>query len=230
MISHLQIGNIGAIVFDLDGTLIDSRADIAAAVNHILGQLGYATLPLEQVMGYVGDGANELIVRATGLPRESPELTPLLEQFLDYYTAHSADKTTWMPGAFEALNSLHTYLLAVCTNKPKVTTLAVLRALKAIDRFAVIIGGDDLPSLKPDPLPLRVIAERIGCAPSSLVVVGDGPQDIECGRAVGAFTIGVRGGIAAPERLIASGPDLVLASLWELPEAIARLETYPVSK
>jgi phosphoglycolate phosphatase len=214
---------IGAIVFDLDGTLIDSRADIAAAVNHVLGQLGFATLPLEQVMGYVGDGASMLIARATGLPSGSPEMAPLLSQFLGYYTAHSADKTTWMPGAREALRALRSHPLAVCTNKPKVTTLAVLGALEALDRFAVIVGGGDLPSLKPDPRPLRNIAEQVGCTPSSLVVVGDGPQDIECGKAVGAFTIGVRGGIAAPERLMASNPDLVLTSLWELPEAIERL-------
>ena len=217
---------IGGIVFDLDGTLIDSRADIAAAVNHFLGQLGYAELPLELLMGYVGDGAQQLIVRATGLPADSPKVAPLLAQFLDYYTAHAADETTWMPGGFEALEALRQYPLSVCTNKPKVTTLAVLDALQAVDRFAVIIAGGDLPSLKPDPLPMRVIAEKIGCAPDRLVIVGDGPQDIDCGRAVGAFTIGVLGGIAAPERLMASNPDLVLASLWELPEAIARLDKH----
>ncbi len=223
MTSNSQPGNIGGIVFDLDGTLIDSRADIASAVNHILGQLGFATLPLELVMGYVGDGAQQLIIRATGLPADSSEVLPLLRQFSEYYTAHAADKTTWMPGAPEALDRLRKYPLCLCTNKPKKTTLAVLGALKAIDRFAVIIGGGDLPSLKPDPTPLRVIAERIGCAQNALVVVGDGPQDIECGRAVGAFTIGIRGGIATPERLMASAPDLVLASLWELPKAIERI-------
>ncbi len=214
---------IGAIVFDLDGTLIDSRADIAAAVNHVLGQLGFATLPLELVMGYVGDGARQLITRAAGLPADSPDVAPLFDKFLDYYTAHAADQTTWMPGALEALEALRQYPLTLCTNKPRVTTLAVLQALGAIDRFATIVCGGDLPRLKPDPLSLYVIAERVGGTPSSLVVVGDGPQDIECGRAVGAFTIGVLGGIAAPERLMASGPDLVLESLWELPRALQRV-------
>lgn len=101
--------------------------------------------------------------------------------------------------------------------------MVVLSALGAVERFAAIVSGGDVPALKPDPMPLQVIAEKIGCAPSALVVVGDGPQDVECGKAVGALTIGVRGGIAAPERLMASYPDLVLASLWELPKAIARL-------
>ena len=222
MNSTHERAHIGAIVFDLDGTLIDSRADIAAAVNHVLGQLGYTTLPLELVMGYVGDGARQLIVRASGLPADAPEVAPLFEQFLDYYTAHAADQTTWMPGALEALNALRHYPLSVCTNKPRATTLAVLRAFDAVDRFAAIVCGGDLPRLKPDPMCLHAIADKIGCTPDSLVVVGDGPQDIECGRSVGAFTVGVRGGIATPERLMASEPDLVLESLWELPEALER--------
>jgi len=215
---------IGGIVFDLDGTLIDSRGDIAAAVNHVLAKLGYATLPLEVVAGYVGDGAKQLIVRAAGLPPNSPEADPLLEEFLEYYTAHAADETTWMPGALEALNSLRRYPLSVCTNKPRPTTLAVLRSFNALDRFATLVCGGDIPKLKPDPMPLRLIAERLDCPANSLIIVGDGPQDIECGHAVGAFAIGVHGGIAAPERLLAANPDLVLASLGDLPEAIARLE------
>ncbi len=214
---------IEAIVFDLDGTLIDSRADIAAAVNHTLAKLGYATLPLEQVMGYVGDGAGHLIMRAAGLAQNSPELHPILEQFLEYYTAHAADKTTWMPGASEALDALAAFPLAVCTNKPRATTVAVLGALGALDRFATIVAGGDLPALKPDPLSLLTIAERLHCAPARLAVVGDGPQDIEAGKRAGALTIGVRGGIAAPERLLAADPDFVLQSLLELPEAIARI-------
>jgi phosphoglycolate phosphatase len=214
---------IGAIVFDLDGTLIDSRADIAAAVNHTLAMLGYATLPLERVMGYVGDGAGHLIMRAAGLPANSPELHPILEQFLEYYTAHAADKTTWMPGAVQALDALAMHPLAVCTNKPRATTLAVLGAFGALDRFATIVAGGDLPALKPDPLPLITIAKTVGCAPEQLVVVGDGPQDIEAGKRAGAYTIGVRGGIATPERLLAADPDCVLHSLLELPGAITRM-------
>jgi len=224
MILQRPCATLGAIVFDLDGTLIDSRADIAAAVNFVLHKLGYATLPLEQVMGYVGDGAGHLIMRAAGLPVDAPELKPILEQFLEYYTAHAADKTTWMPGALEALDALASCPLAICTNKPKATTLAVLSAFGAVDRFTAIIGGGDLPALKPDPLPLITIAEQVHCKPTELVVVGDGPQDVEAGKRAGAFTIGVRGGIASPERLLASDPDLVLPSLWELPAAIAQLQ------
>ena len=216
---------IGAIVFDLDGTLIDSRADIAAAANHVLGKLGFVTLPLDIISGYVGDGAKQLIVRAAGLPPDSPDVEPLLKEFLDYYTAHAADQTTWMPGAIEALDALRHYPLSVCTNKPRATTLAVLQTFGALDRFSTLVCGGDTVRLKPDPMPLEAIAERLGCAASSLVMVGDGPQDIECGHAVGAFTIGIRGGIAAPERLLAALPDLVLTSLSELPAAIARYET-----
>ncbi len=181
---------VGALVFDLDGTLIDSRADIAAAVNHTLSRLGYATLPLEQVMGYVGDGAGHLIMRAAGLPSDSPELQTMLDQFLEYYTAHAADQTAWMPGALASLDALAMYPLAVCTNKPRATTLAVLGAFGALGRFASIVAGGDLPALKPDPLPLLEIAKQLHCAPTELVVVGAGPQDIEAGKRAGAYTIG----------------------------------------
>jgi phosphoglycolate phosphatase len=172
----------------------------------------------------VGDGAGHLIMRAAGLPVDAPELKSILARFLEYYTAHAADETTWMPGALEALDALSSYPLAICTNKPKVTTLAVLGAFGTIERFASIIGGGDLPALKPDPLPLLTIAKQLHCGPQALVIVGDGPQDIEAGKRAGSFTIGVRGGIASPERLLASDPDLVLHSLWELPAAITRLQ------
>ena len=212
-----------AIVFDLDGTLIDSRADIASAVNHILGELGFVTLPLEQVMGFVGDGARTLIMRAAQLPADAPELSAILERFVEFYTAHAVEQTTWMPGALAALDALAQYPLAICTNKPKATTLAVLNGLDALARFALVIGGGELAALKPDPLPMRTIAERLQCTTETMVVVGDGYQDMLAGKSVGAYTIGVRGGIGAPERMMAAGPDCVLNSLGELPATIQRL-------
>lgn len=214
---------VRGIVFDLDGTLIDSRLDIAASVNQTLVECGYRALPIDELMSYVGDGAGQLIRRAAGLDETSPQLAPMLERFLEYYTAHAADQTTWMPGAIEALDALGEYPLAVCTNKPKPTTLAVLKALGGLHRFQAIIGGGDVPALKPDPIALRVIAKELGCSAESLVIVGDGPQDIEAGKNAGSFTVGVRGGIAAPERLLATHPDCVLDSLRELPAAIQRL-------
>jgi phosphoglycolate phosphatase len=130
--------------------------------------------------------------------------------------------TRLCPGAESALSALSALSLALCTNKPRVTTEAVLAALGLSELFQVVVAGGDLPRSKPDPLPILHIAERLGLSPSELVMVGDGAQDILSGRAAGAFTVGVRGGIQPIERLLAAEPDLLLDSLEELPEALRR--------
>jgi 2-phosphoglycolate phosphatase len=211
-----------AVVFDLDGTLVDSLADIAAATNHTLAAHGRAALSEPEIAGYVGDGAPLLLARAARLDPAAPELQSLLGTFLDYYAAHAADRTRLLPGAREALAALSDFALALLTNKPRRTTDALLARLDLAPAFAVVIAGGDLAAQKPDPTPLRQIAERLGLSPQELVMVGDGPQDVECGRAAGARTVGVLGGIAAPERLLAAKPDAVIDSLAELPALVER--------
>lgn len=214
---------IRAVVFDLDGTLVDSRADIAAATNHALITHGHAPLGESEISGYVGDGARSLLSRAARIAEADPALDRLLQTFLDYYTAHAVDRTAPMPGAREVLESLSTLSLGICTNKPRATTLVVLAGLELDRYFRVVVAGGDLPRKKPDPEPLRFAARALAAGVEEIVMVGDGPQDIECGRAAGARTVGVRGGIADTERLLASQPDEIIDRLDELPELIARL-------
>ncbi len=211
-----------AVVFDLDGTLIDSRADIAAAANHMLGVYGFQPLPPGTIAGYVGDGARLLVARCTKLSEDAPELDALLETFLDYYTDHPTDQTRFMPATLETLDALATLPLAVCTNKPRRTTDAVLAALGLSPRFQVVVAGGDFPQKKPEPEPLLHIAHRLALDPCSLVIVGDGPQDVECGRAVGARTVGVEGGIVPIQRLVNARPDELIPCLDELPALVAR--------
>ena len=211
-----------AVVFDLDGTLIDSRADIAAAANHMLDVHGFQRLPSDTIAGYVGDGARLLVARCTKLREESPELDRLLETFLDYYSEHPTEQTRFMPAALEALDALATLPLAICTNKPRRTTDAVLSALGLVRRFEVVVAGGDFPQKKPDPEPLLHIARQLALDPRSLVIVGDGPQDVECGRAIGARTVGVEGGIIPMDRLVAAQPDQLIPSLADLPALITR--------
>jgi phosphoglycolate phosphatase len=214
---------VRCVVFDLDGTLIDSRLDIAGATNHALSELDLPTLPVERVASFVGDGAAALLARAAGVKEDDPLVHELLAPFLDFYAAHPAVHTTLMPGALDALAALGPrYSLALCTNKPRRTTDAVLSALGLARHFAVVLAGGDLPLKKPDPAPLLHIAERLGLAPNELAMVGDGPQDIEAGRAAGAFTVGVRGGIIPFERLLAASPDVMLDGLAELPPLLDR--------
>jgi len=218
------MSEVRGVVFDLDGTLVDSRADIARATNHALVVHGRPALQEGEIASYVGDGARALLSRAARIPKSDPELDRLLQSFLDYYAEHATDFTRPMPGARELLEALSDLPLAVCTNKPKRTTEAVLAGL-GLDRFfRVVVGDGDFPAQKPDPALLFHIAERLGLSASELVMVGDGPQDVECGRRAGARTVGVLGGIAGDERLLAARPDHVIGRLDELGPLIRRLE------
>jgi len=214
---------VRGVVFDLDGTLIDSSHDIARAVNHALGALGFATLPPEIIAGYVGDGASLLIQRAAGIAADDPRVAELYTAFLADYAAHPVVTTRVFPGVLSALRALAHLPLAVCTNKPRLTTDLVLRALDLERWFAAVVAGDDLPRKKPDPLPIQHLAERLAVPASALVMVGDGAQDIEAGRAAGALTVGVRHGIQPIERMLGASPDHVIGSLAELPALLTQL-------
>ena len=209
-----------AVVFDLDGTLIDSRLDIAAAANHMLRRHGQSEQSVEQICRNVGNGARYLVAHVVGLSENDRALEPWLETFLEYYTAHATDHSTLMPDTRRVLDALASMPLALCTNKPRATTDATLRGLSLNERFKVVVAGDDLPTRKPDPGPLLHIARELAVPPAALVMVGDGPQDIECARAAGARAVGVEGGILPRDELVASGPDAMI-ELGELPALVA---------
>jgi phosphoglycolate phosphatase len=212
-----------AIVFDLDGTLVDSRADIATAANRALAHCGYPVLQQAQIASYVGDGARNLVARAAGLPPMGTETDALLASFLGFYAANVCEQTVLMPGAREALEALRALPLAVLTNKPSALAVQLLQQLGIASYFRCVIGGGDLPELKPSPEPLREICRRLSVSIGRVLMVGDGPQDIECGRRAGAATLGVSGGIADRAQLLAAGPDLWLDSLADLPQLVGRL-------
>jgi len=212
---------IDAVVFDLDGTLIDSRGDIVVAVNHALESSGRLVRPAAEILPLVGDGGRTLCARAAGLEETHPDVDRLFAAFLDHYVAHPVQHTTWMPHALDALDALAPMPIALCTNKPRRTTDAVLAGLGAVRRFACTIAGGDLPEKKPHPRPLLVVAERLGADPRRCAMVGDGPQDIDAGRAAGMRTVGVRGGFLAIERLLAARPDVLLDDLSGLTSIVA---------
>lgn len=214
---------VSGVVFDLDGTLVDSRRDIAEAANYALEKAGLQRLPHDELESYVGDGAPLLMARAARLEVTDLKTAAMVADFLDYYAEHPIDHTTVMPGGLEALDALRELPLGVCTNKPRRTSLAVLRGLGLEARFKGVVAGDDLPKRKPDPAMVVESARLLGVAVQSIVMVGDGPQDVLSGRAAGAFTVGVRGGIQALERLSASAPDLMIDTLAELPDALSQL-------
>ncbi|HEY6460073.1 MAG TPA: HAD hydrolase-like protein, partial [Polyangiaceae bacterium] len=139
-----------ALAFDLDGTLVDSRLDIAAACNHVLEGAGRAALPLEVIEGFVGDGVRALVSRAFGLPVDAAEVAPLADAFVAYYEAHPVDRTSWIPGALGVLDALAAAGIpaALVTNKARPITSALLDRLGARERFAFVWAAGDGP-LKP---------------------------------------------------------------------------------
>ena len=209
-----------AVIFDLDGTLIDSREDIAAACNHALLSHGRTALPMETVRTFVGDGARMLLARAFELPVTSAELESPLGAFHAYYQAHPVVFTVLLPGAREVLAALAHVPIGLATNKPRKTTLLVLEALGLLPRFAAIAAGGDGP-LKPDPASIHAVLGAIGAQSAETWVVGDGPQDVGAGKAAGCATIGVLEGFVDAARLRAAEPDVIVASLHEVVALLA---------
>ncbi len=208
---------VAAVVFDLDGTLVDSRRDIAAALNQVLGQRGNPTLELPQVCALIGNGARELVRGAFQLSETDPTLPDLLAEFVEQYALYPAVHTIPYPGVKQTLRQLQDQRvqLALCTNKPRRHTELILGALELRHFFEAIACGDDLPQRKPDPTPLLQIAMQLGVHAEQMVMVGDGAQDVESGQRAGCHTVGVSYGIH-PQSMRAANPDHEIANISEL--------------
>jgi 2-phosphoglycolate phosphatase len=216
---------VGGVVFDLDGTLVDSCEDIARAANYCLEGAGFPARTTAEIKDFIGDGSRVLLARATGLAPTDPVLDEMLERFFVYYTAHAVDHTQLVPGARQVLAALAHLPRALCTNKPRVTTLALLEGLGIDGEFDIVVAAGDVPHHKPHPAPLERVSELLGVTCARLVLVGDGPQDVACAKAAGARSIGISEAIIVPlERLRAAGPDAIVA-LADVPALIQHWQT-----
>lgn len=181
-----------AVVFDLDGTLIDSAADIASALNRTLGVHGLPALPTAAIASMVGDGARVLLARAFaahGLAPPEPQLGQATDAYLEDYQANIAVETAAYPGVAATLASLSQagWRMAVCTNKPEAAARAILRQLGLLDAFAAIGGGDSFAVRKPDPAHLAATMRAAGM--EHAVMVGDHPNDMLAARGCGLPSI-----------------------------------------
>jgi phosphoglycolate phosphatase len=234
----IPVEQLKLLVFDLDGTLIDSAQDLCNSVNATLSRCGREPLPDSVVAGYIGDGAIMLMRRAlfgreaaeSGAPVDEELLTRAYNYFLDYYREHKLDFTYAYQGVLEALAALRnlhdlpagsTRVMAVLTNKPVGPARAICEALGLAPFFLHIYGGNSFPVKKPDPLGLRALMDEAGAKPEETVMIGDSDVDVGTARNAGAWCIGCTFGLA-PQSLKDNPPDVLVDSPAEWPAALTR--------
>ena len=215
---------IKLVIFDLDGTLIDSRLDLVHSVNAALRHIGRPELPDDVIASYVGDGAPILIQRALGGEAVDEAIVRQgLQFFLSYYREHKLDHTTVYAGVKEALAAIQSASngvprrLAILSNKPVVPSRAIVEALGLGPFFFQIYGGNSFATKKPDPEGARKLLEESGMRPEETVIVGDSHTDVETGQNAGLWTVGVSYGFA-PHTLEENPPDVLVDTPYELAE------------
>jgi phosphoglycolate phosphatase len=219
---EIDLHSIQLLIFDLDGTLIDSRRDLVQSVNATLRHFQRPELPAEVVASYVGDGAPMLVRRALGDPKDQKFFKQALEFFLSYYREHKLDHTTVYPGITEALTKIQSNgnerNMVVLSNKPVNPSRAIVEALGLGRFFVRVYGGNSFETKKPDPLGVRTILKETGTTPARTMIIGDSSIDVLTGRNAGIATCGVSYGFA-PHTLCEAPPDVVINT----PEELARL-------
>jgi phosphoglycolate phosphatase len=215
------------IVFDLDGTLIDTAPDLIDTLNVIFAREGLPPVPYEAARNAIGGGARTMIARGIeteGRTFSAQKLEQMFAEFIEYYSEHVADRSQPFPGLIDALDSLAARgcRLAVCTNKLERLSVLLLRQLGLADRFAAICGQDTFGIQKPDPEILRRTVAAAGGTLERTVMIGDSNTDIRTARAAGAPVIAVDFGYS--DRPIAEfGPDRIINHFSQLPAAIVAI-------
>jgi phosphoglycolate phosphatase len=210
-----KFSSIRALIFDLDGTLIDSKQDLIRSVNTMLTAMGRETLHEDTISGYIGHGAPTLIGRALGNGATEEERERALKFFLTHYEEHKLDSTCAYPGVVEALEALSEYAMAVLTNKPVRVSTRILEALGLRKYFRTVYGGNSFETKKPDPLGARKILGEVGAAPEEAMVIGDSEVDVQTARNAGTLAVTVNYGFGAHDRE-AYPADVYLDRLTEL--------------
>lgn len=218
---EIDFSKIQLLIFDLDGTLIDSRQDLVNSSNYLRAVMSLPHLDDVTIASYVGDGARFLVRR---LLDESPDEALVdrgLKIFLEYYRQHMLDHTVLFPGVLEAIEEIKTTAagsaraLTVLTNKPVRFSRMILEGLGVANRFRSIYGGNSFEQKKPDPMGTHIILEETGIAREATLMVGDSDVDILTGRNAGIATCGVTYGLGL-ERMKATPPDVQVDDLREL--------------
>ncbi len=216
---------ITLVVFDLDGTLVDSRLDLANSVNAMLRHLGRPELPTDVIATYIGDGAPMLVRRALGDPDDEKYVADALEYFLTWYRAHKLDHTYVYPGILDALQAVQhdadgrSRKMVVLTNKPVIPSRAIVDALGMSPFFGQVYGGNSFATKKPDPLGANTLLKETGTRPENAVMIGDSYIDVHTARNAGMWSIGLTFGFS-PHTLEDAPPDVLVDKPEEIAEVL----------
>lgn len=203
LVKPIPADRIRLIVFDLDGTLIDSRQDLTNSINAMLAEFGRQPLPEEIIATYIGDGAGMLVRRALGDPDDEPLVEDALQHFLAHYREHKLDHTRVYPGVFESLDAMRTTpggaprKMAVLTNKPVRPSIDICSGLGLSRYMFRIYGGNSFATKKPDPEGLNALIREAEVSPQETLMIGDSSVDILTARRAGAWVIGCRFGLSS---------------------------------
>jgi phosphoglycolate phosphatase len=210
------------LIFDLDGTLVDSRQDLANSINAMLKNYHRPELAPDVIASFIGDGAPTLVRRSLGFiddhdlaPKEEEFIEDALVYFLEYYRDHKLDFTYVYDGVIDALKSIGVRrpapVMAVLSNKPVNPSRAIVNALGLGSFFKSVYGGNSFETKKPDPLGVKVLLEETGVSPESAVIIGDSDIDMVTGKNAGIWSVGVTYGLS-PETLVETPGDVMVDS------------------
>ena len=217
-------GAFGAVLFDLDGTLIDSAPDLAGAGNDMRAARGMPVLPLDHFRPMVGSGARGMVDRALGVQPQDPTFAALRDEFLDRYEGRMTRDTRVFPELLPVLVALRLRAVpwGIVTNKASRFSVPLVRALGLLAEAATLVCGDTTPHAKPHPAPLLEAARRVGVAPGRCIYVGDDLRDMQAGSAAGMPTVAVRWGyLGSGEPIESWGADHVVDSPGDLLKLLA---------
>jgi phosphoglycolate phosphatase len=221
--NHAKLNGVRVLIFDLDGTLIDSKGDLIQSVNAMLEEVGRTKLTAETISGYIGHGAPTLVARALGATATEEEKQRALEFFLKHYEEHKLDSTCAYPGVEETLARLHSegLSMAVLTNKPVRISVRILEALGLTKYFQSIYGGNSFKTKKPDPLGANTILREFGAAAREAVVIGDSEVDVQTARNAETFAAAVNYGFGVHDRKMYPA-DVYLDEMGDLVPLLTR--------
>ncbi|MBU1853945.1 MAG: HAD-IA family hydrolase [Candidatus Omnitrophica bacterium] len=207
------------IIFDLDGTLVDSRKDIVNAVNFTLKNIGLKEKTIEEISSYIGTGVEDLIGKSLGV-KKGNLFNKALSVFEEYYSNHSTDNSILYPNVIEVLEYFKNKRKVIATNRKRKFALLTLKTLGINYYFEDIIGGDDLACMKPSSCPLDRTINKFRMDKDKAIIVGDMHLDVLAGKEAGILTCGVTYGIGKREYIIESMPDFMIDNLLDLKKII----------